>query len=38
MDMMIKKCTENACGIKHKYCECCLKYTKVKDDLIEYKC
>ena len=26
-----------ACGIKYKYCECCLKYMRVKD-LIECKC
>ena len=25
-------------GIKYKDCECCLKYAKVKDDLILYKC
>ena len=24
--------------IKYKDCECCLKYTRVKDDLIEYEC
>ena len=23
---------------KYKDCECCLEYTKVEDDLIEYKC
>ena len=22
----------------HKYCDCFLKYTSFKDDLIEYKC
>ena len=33
-----KNVLKNACGIKHKYCEFCLKYTKVRDDLIEYKC
>ena len=26
------------CGIKCKDCECYLKYTSVKDDLIEYQC
>ena len=26
------------CGIKYKYCECCLEYVNVIDDLIEYKC
>ena len=26
------------CGIKYKYCDCFLEYTKFKDDLIEYKC
>ena len=26
------------CGIKCKDCECCLEYTSVKDNLIEYKC
>ena len=31
-----KKC--ETCGIKYKDCECCLAYTNVKDDLIEYKC
>ena len=31
-----KKC--ETCGIKYKDCECCLEYTSVKDDLIEYKC
>ena len=25
------------CGIKYKYCDCFLEYTKFKDDLIEYK-
>ena len=25
------------CRIKYKDCECCLEYTSVKDDLIEYK-
>ena len=25
-------------GIKWKDCECCLEYTNVKDDLIEYEC
>ena len=30
-----KKCEK--CEIKYKYCRCCLKYTDVKDDLIEYK-
>ena len=24
--------------IKYKHCECCLKYTNVKDDLIKHKC
>ena len=32
----VKKC--ETCGIKHKYCDCFLKYTNFKDDLIEYKC
>ena len=32
-----KKC--ETCGIKYcKYCDCFLKYTNFKDDLIEYKC
>ena len=31
-----KKC--EACGIKHKFSECCLEYTNVKTNLIEYKC
>ena len=31
-----KKC--ETCRIKYKDCECCLEYTSVKDDLIEYKC
>ena len=31
-----KKC--ETCGIKYKYCECCLEYTNVKEALIEYKC
>ena len=31
-----KKC--ETCGIKCKYCDCFLKYTTFKDDLIEYKC
>ena len=35
-DIIIKKC--ETCGIKYKNCECCLEYTSVKDDLIEYKC
>ena len=26
------------CRIKYKNCECCLGYTSVKDDIIEYKC
>ena len=26
------------CGIKYKGCECCLEYTKVKDNLLIYKC
>ena len=26
------------CGIKYKGYECCLGYTNVKDDLLEYKC
>ena len=30
-----KKC--ETCGTKHKDCECCLEYTNIKDDLIEYK-
>ena len=25
------------CGIKYKYCKCCLEYTTIKDDLILYK-
>ena len=33
--MMTKKC--ETCGIKYKYCNCFLKYTNFKDDLIEYK-
>ena len=35
-DIIIKKC--ETCGIKYKNCECCLEYTSVKDDFIEYKC
>ena len=31
-----KKC--ETCGIKYKYCGCSLEYTKLKYDLIEYKC
>ena len=31
-----KKC--ETCGIKYRDCECCLKYTNVKDDLILYNC
>ena len=31
-----KKCKR--CRIKYKYCDCFLKYTKFKDDLIECKC
>ena len=31
-----EKCT--TCMIKYKDCECCLKYTRVKDDLVEYEC
>ena len=27
----------NMCRIKYKYCECCLKYTNVKSNLIEYQ-
>ena len=26
------------CRIRYKYCDCFLKYTNFKDDLIEYKC
>ena len=35
-DAMKKKC--ETCGIKFKHCDCFLKYTSFKDDLIEYKC
>ena len=31
-----KKC--ETCGIKYRHCDFFLKYTKFKDDLIEYKC
>ena len=31
-----KKC--GTCGIKFKYCEFCVEYINLKDDLIEYKC
>ena len=31
-----KKC--KICGIKYKDCECCLEYTRAKNDLIEYQC
>ena len=31
-----KKC--ETCGIKYKDCECCLEYTNVNNNLIEYKC
>ena len=24
------------CGIKYKDCECCVEYTNVKDDLVEF--
>ena len=30
-----EKC--KACGVKYKDCECCLRYTNVKDNLV-YKC
>ena len=30
-----RKC--EMCGIKYKYCECCLEYTNFKYDLILYK-
>ena len=31
-----KKC--ETCGVKYKDWECCLKYAKVKNNLVEYKC
>ena len=31
-----KKC--ETCRIRYKYCDCLLKYTNFKDDLMEYKC
>ena len=31
-----KEC--ETCRIKYKYCKCFLEYTKLKGDLIEYKC
>ena len=31
-----KKC--ETCRTKYKYCDCFLKYTNFRDDLIEYKC
>ena len=31
-----EKC--ETCGIKYKYCDCFLKYTKFKDDLMDYNC
>ena len=31
-----KKC--ETCGIKHKHCNCFLKYTNFIDDLVKYKC
>ena len=31
-----KKC--GTYGIKYKHFECCLEYTNVKDELIEYRC
>ena len=31
-----KNCREF--GIEYKYCEFCLQYIKVNEDLIEYKC
>ena len=34
MNMIIKKIMKHA----EKDCECCLKYSNVQDDLIEYKC
>ena len=26
------------CGVKYKDWECCLKYAKIKNNLVEYKC
>ena len=31
-----KEC--ETCGIKYKYCYCCLEYINFKDDIREYKC
>ena len=31
-----KRC--DTCGIKYKYCDCFLRYTNFKDDLIKDKC
>ena len=36
IEMIRKKC--KASKIKHKDCECCLKYTNVKNDSIQCKC
>ena len=33
-----ERVSKKTCKIKCKYCDCVLKYTNVKDDLIEYKC
>ena len=34
--MIVKKC--ETCGIKDNHCDCFLKLTNFKDDLIESKC
>ena len=31
-----RKC--ETCGVKHKDCECCLEYEKIRDNIIVYKC
>ena len=31
-----KRC--ETCGTKYKYCDCFLKYTNFKNDLIKHKC
>ena len=35
---MMKNVKLKNCGTKYKYCDCFLRYTNFKLDLIEYKC
>ena len=35
---MMKNVKLKKCGTKYKYCDCFLRYTNFKLDLIEYKC